>query len=95
MIRRLEILTHLKQFYVEDFEHLHIAVKYLDLNDVYYRLMMRKEISSTLLRDSDLSGTSILALILSRLSPLKKHSTNNQRSRERWNSPNYTLMFSF
>ena len=32
LIRKLEILTHLKQFYVEDFEHLHIAVTKIEFN---------------------------------------------------------------
>lgn len=44
-VKRIEIQTHLKQFYVDDYEHLHLAVRYLADHNLY-RLMTKKEIYS-------------------------------------------------
>ena len=94
IIRKLDIQTHLKQFYVDDFEHLHIAVRYLIefLNQLLIRPMMKKATYLTVLKASDLSGTLTKVLTSLRLSQLRKLNINSQRLREKWSSLNYTQM---
>ena len=54
-IARLEILTHLRQFYVDEYQHLHIVVIIIPFHSKG-RLTMKKATSLTVWRDSDSSG---------------------------------------
>jgi hypothetical protein len=94
-IARLEVRTHLRQFYVDNYEHLHIAVSFFSLFNIKIRHMMMKAMYLIVLMALDLNGQLIKVLKLSKLFQQKKQLIKYQKYKKKWNLKSFIALIYF